>query len=103
MSSFDEGQYIAHTQNATGQTIRLELFQIGDLFADTEKLDRYAGHVTNTESGASTGIAVLQLELKDEVFDAPEVWARVRDGLSDLTPSLPAGASPPELEDEEGV
>ena len=53
-------------------------------------------------SDSRAGMAVLQLELRDEVPAAAvaTVWSRVRDKLADAGASMPAEASAPELVDD---
>ena len=70
----------------------------------TEKIEeelRTFEEIKSVESTSQTGIAVIQLELRDEITKVDEVWSRIRDKLSDVTPLLPAQASPPEFEDDE--
>ena len=54
------------------------------------------------ESTSRQGIALLSVELGDEVTDVTPVWSRVRDKLGDVAPSLPEGVQTPELLDDRG-
>lgn len=54
------------------------------------------------ETTSRQGIAVISLELEDEVVDVASVWSRVRDKLGDVAPTLPDGVHPPELLDDRG-
>ncbi|MFC7368706.1 efflux RND transporter permease subunit [Vreelandella zhaodongensis] len=54
------------------------------------------------ETTSRQGIAVISLELEDEVIDVTSVWSRVRDKLGDVAPTLPDGVQAPELLDDRG-
>ncbi|CAN4031461.1 Stage 0 sporulation A-like protein, partial [Dysosmobacter welbionis] len=55
---FDEGQHIAHTQNAGCHPVRMEGLDHIQLLAGTHELDGLAGGGPNRESSAATGVAV---------------------------------------------
>ncbi|MDJ1184737.1 efflux RND transporter permease subunit [Roseofilum casamattae] len=50
------------------------------------------------ESTSSTGISVIQIELKETINDVKPVWSEVRSKLDDISLELPPGASDPEYE-----
>lgn len=54
------------------------------------------------ETTSRQGIAVISIELEDEVIDVTSVWSRVRDKLGDVAPTLPSGVHAPELLDDRG-
>ncbi len=58
--------------------------------------------VALVESTSRAGVSVVQVELQPAVTNTAPHWSRVRDRLADVAPSLPAGASTPELDDERG-
>ncbi len=43
-------------------------------------------------------ISIIAVTLKDTIYDVDEVWARVRDKVSDLRPQLPATAAAPDVD-----
>ncbi len=58
--------------------------------------------IKTIESISRTGLSYTRVELEDQ-YNEPlvdEVWSRVRDRLADVAATLPAGASPPEFEDQ---
>ncbi|TVP46972.1 MAG: efflux RND transporter permease subunit [Halomonas sp.] len=54
------------------------------------------------ETTSRQGIALISIELADEVTDVTPVWSRVRDKLGDVAPTLPSGVHSPELLDDRG-
>lgn len=56
--------------------------------------------IRQIDSTSKSGLSVVGIELYDSVSSeqVAAVWSEVRDKLSDVAPSLPAGASEPELE-----
>ncbi|GLS83622.1 efflux RND transporter permease subunit [Paraferrimonas haliotis] len=51
-------------------------------------------------SSSRPGLSVIQLELKDSIFDTKPVWSRARDLLNDAQDKLPGDALDPRLDDE---
>lgn len=71
----------------------------------TEKIEtelRQLEEIKELSSVSRPGISVIRVELNDEITDSEPVWSRTRDKLSDVTPSLPAGSSVPDLQNEHG-
>ncbi|ATC93308.1 efflux RND transporter permease subunit [Pseudoalteromonas tunicata] len=71
----------------------------------SEKLEqklKSQAEIKHLSSVSRPGLSVLTIELQDEVTNAPPVWSRMRDLLSDVQPELPANASTPLLDDERG-
>jgi len=69
----------------------------------TDVLERFVEEVDEVEhiySVSRAGVSLLQIELRDEVRDAPPVWQRVRHKLSEAELQLPPGVIGPELDDE---
>ena len=50
------------------------------------------------ESTSSTGISVVEIELKETINNVEPVWSKVRSKLDDISLELPSGASDPEYE-----
>ena len=63
---------------------------------------RTISEISVLESTSRQGIALLSLELGDDVTNVAPVWSRVRDKLGDVAPSLPEGVDTPELLDDRG-
>lgn len=53
--------------------------------------------IAEINSTSRAGISVISVKLRDEVVDGEAVWSRLRDRLSDVTPTLPQGASAPKF------
>ncbi len=51
------------------------------------------------ESKSNQEISIVNVELKDNVYDVDPVWSRVRDKLNDVTPLLPVGCQAPKYEE----
>lgn len=71
----------------------------------TEKLEeelRSFEELKTVESFSRAGISVIQLEIREDIYEGAEIWARIRDQLADVAHELPANVSAPLLEDEEG-
>lgn len=47
---------------------------------------------------ARSGVASIVIELRDNVYEADEVWSRIRDKIDDAVPLLPAEASDPQFD-----
>jgi len=58
--------------------------------------------IKTIESSSRAGISVVTIELKDEIRagENQSVFSEIRDELGDITPLLPPGAGPPELDDK---
>ncbi|MEM9217062.1 MAG: efflux RND transporter permease subunit [Cyanobacteria bacterium P01_F01_bin.150] len=52
--------------------------------------------INTIESSSRVGSSTMLLRLKDRVSNHDEVWSRVRDRLTDVTPKLPPESSSPE-------
>ncbi len=84
LSLLDEGEHIAHPQDARGHALRMEHFQIVELLADAGELDRTPRHLSHRDGGASAGIAIQLGEhdarevgvLQESLGDVDRVLAR---------------------------
>ncbi len=58
--------------------------------------------IKELDSLSRTGVSSIHIELADRFGedDVDEIWSKVRDKLGDAEAELPAGASPPEFEDQ---
>ena len=70
----------------------------------TEKLEaelRELHEIHTLESLSREGSSLIQIELLDEIRaeEVDQVWSKVRDRIDDAEGELPAGATPPEVED----
>ncbi len=54
--------------------------------------------VKEISSMSRPNVSTVAVTLKDEITEVDEIWARVRDKISDLRPSLPATASAPDVD-----
>ena len=68
----------------------------------TEKIEKRLQEVeeiTEINSRSRPNVSYVGIQLKDEATkaDVDEIWSRVRDKLSDVTPDLPDGAGVPEF------
>ena len=54
----DEGQHIAHAQNAVGHPVGMERLDVLQLFADTGELDRLSGNGADGKRRAASRVAV---------------------------------------------
>jgi multidrug efflux pump subunit AcrB len=52
--------------------------------------------IKELRSSSQEGFSAISIELRDDVFDAEEVWSELRDHLDDVSNQLPAGAAKPE-------
>ena len=71
----------------------------------TEKIEqklRKLSEIDLITSNSRPGISVVQIKLKDEVYNTKPIWSRVRDLLNDVSPELPSQSSTPILEDDRG-
>ncbi|MCP3920202.1 MAG: efflux RND transporter permease subunit [bacterium] len=50
-------------------------------------------------SSSRAGISTIAVELDESIDDVDVVWSRIRDEISDVEPTLPAGAGAPDLEE----
>ncbi len=57
--------------------------------------------INKLDSTSSLGISIIDIDIKDEVSDVDDFWARVRDKLDDVAPQLPQGVLGPEYEEIE--
>ena len=67
----------------------------------TEKLEEELQEIEEIKelrSQSRNGISTITIELKDNVYEADEVWSRVRDKIDDASPMLPNGATDPDFE-----
>ena len=58
LGALDEGQDVAHAEDAAGEAVRMEDLERVGLLAGAEELDRDAGDRRDRESGAAAGVAV---------------------------------------------
>lgn len=68
----------------------------------TDKIEaelREMEEISELVSTSRTNISQISVELHDTIVNTDEVWSRVRDRLSDVTPLLPNGAQEPELDE----
>ena len=63
-----------------------------------EELDKLE-EIKLIESRSNAEISIIQVELKDDIYDIEPVWSKVRDKLNDVTPRLPADAMAPRYEE----
>ena len=69
----------------------------------TDVLEQFVEEVDQVEhiySVSRAGVSLLQVELSDEVTDAPPVWQKVRHKLTEAAMELPPEIVGPELDDE---
>ena len=55
---FDQGQHIAHAEDARGHAVGMKRLEPGEFLADADELDRLAGDMTNRKRRAAAGVAV---------------------------------------------
>ena len=67
-----------------------------------EQVLREIPEIEHIDSNASTGLSLMVVRLHDDVAygDTDELWAEVRDKLSEAVHLLPDGASAPRLDDQ---
>ena len=58
LNVFNQGQYVAHTQNAAGDTVGVERLEAVDFLADTDKFNRFAGYVAYGQCRTAARVAV---------------------------------------------
>ncbi|MFT7676930.1 MAG: multidrug efflux pump [Planctomycetota bacterium] len=73
--------------------LRVEALITGPIEDELAELEEIGELVSSSRAG----LAVLQIELLDEVDNVDQVWSRVRDKLADVQANLPDGALAPEL------
>jgi hypothetical protein len=56
--AFDEADDIAHAEDARGHAFGMERFEIVELLADADELDRFSGDRFEAQGGPATGVAV---------------------------------------------
>ncbi|MEO0531836.1 MAG: efflux RND transporter permease subunit, partial [Planctomycetota bacterium] len=54
--------------------------------------------IKEIRSTARSGVGTVVIELRDNVYEAEEVWSRVRDKIDDAKPLLPGEASDPDFD-----
>ena len=54
----DEADDVAHAEDAAGNALGIERFELVDLFADTGELDGLLGDLAEREGGAASSVAV---------------------------------------------
>ncbi len=67
----------------------------------TEKLEEELQEIEEIKemrSSSRSGISMITIELKDNVYVVDEIWSRVRDKIDDAQPLLPVAASDPDFE-----
>lgn len=67
----------------------------------TERLEeelREIQEIKELRTTSRAGISTVIVELRDDVYEADEVWSRVRDKVADAEPLLPADALEPEFD-----
>ncbi len=68
----------------------------------TEKIEdelREIEEIREIKSYSRAGISIIQINLKDAVTDADEVWGRTRDKIDDAVPNMPREVLDPEFEE----
>ncbi len=67
--------------------------------AEIERALREIAEVDVIDSTSATGISLVSVDLIETIADdrIEQVWSEIRDALSDVAPTLPAGALEPEL------
>ncbi len=53
--------------------------------------------IKELRSASRPGVSTVSIQLKDEIYEVEEVWARIRDELEDVRPRLVSTATPPDL------
>lgn len=59
---------------------------------------REVPEVKELRSFSRTGVSTITVELRDDVYEADEVWSRVRDKIDDARPLLPPEALAPDFD-----
>jgi|TARA_R110002096_G_scaffold314706_2_gene508909 multidrug efflux pump subunit AcrB len=67
-----------------------------------EETAKQISEVTDMTSTASTGAAMVKVEVGDKYFDLDPIWTDLRNKMNDLTPTLPSGTSGPYVNDDFG-
>ena len=53
---FDQADHVAHAENAPGNTVGVEFFDLVELFADADEIDRLTGEPLRRQSIAAAGV-----------------------------------------------
>lgn len=72
------------------------------LVKPVEEAVKQIPEVEKVEASAQTGLATIKVELLPTVWNVKEVWADLRNKMTDLAPSLPEGTSGPNVNDDYG-
>jgi len=67
-----------------------------------EETAKQISEVTDMTSTASTGVAMVKVEVGDEYFDLDPIWTDLRNKMNDLAPNLPSGTAGPYVNDDFG-
>ncbi len=68
-----------------------------------EEKIREIPQVKHIESDSKSGVSLIKVSLKDDVFDLGPVWQDLRDKMSDISSSLPHGTIAPAVNDQVGL
>ena len=74
---------------------RVESLVTDPIEEELDKLDE----IKVLESRSNAEISIIQVELRDDIYDVEPVWSKVRDKLNDVNPQLPSGAFDPVYEE----
>lgn len=67
-----------------------------------EETAKQISEVTDITSTASTGAAMVKVEVGDKYFDLSPLWTDLRNKMDDLAPDLPSGTAGPYVNDDYG-
>lgn len=77
--------------------------RVEELVTDTiEESIRDIPEVTTLESQSRTGVSIIKVEFHDGIRNMEPLWRKLREKVSDVTPSLPEGCRTPMVNDEYG-
>ncbi len=68
-----------------------------------EEKIREIPEVKHIESDSKTGVSLIKISLKDDIFDLGPVWQDLRDKMAEISPSLPQGTISPVVNDQVGL
>ena len=72
--------------------------QVETLVTDRiEKFVREVEEIKELKSQSRSGVSLITIELRDDVYDTPPVWSRIRGKVEDSIALLPAEASRPQF------